>query len=61
MLIRCTNWIVAKNLDFRRYIHIAVPEVKGRKGFKKKGVNDWQHNFNLGIMANTEIGFDPCY
>ena len=35
MLIRCTNWIVAKNLDFGRKIHsVAVPEVKGRKGFK---------------------------
>lgn len=62
MLIRRTNWIVAKNLDFGRKIHpVVVPEVKGRKGFKIKGEGDWQHNLNLGIMASTEIGFDPRY
>lgn len=61
MLIRRTNWIVAKNLDFRRYICVAIPEVKRRKGFKIKGVSDWQHNFNSGITTSTEIGFNPCY
>lgn len=59
VLIRHRNWIVAKIQTLGEKLTPTIPEVKGRKGFKKKRAGDGNTNSAKGLrqVLRQALGF----